>query len=104
MTSRRFLPYKHLQTARLGLLLGTARMIAWIGMLLIALGIIWTILMIFLRFIAFGPAVSMTLAIATQTVIALLSYGLLSLAFSGILAALVGIEDSQRRRAERDAI
>ena len=36
MEPRRWLPYRHLQSRHLGLALATARVIAWIGILLIA--------------------------------------------------------------------
>ena len=95
MEPRRWLPYRHLQSRRLGLALATARVIAWIGMLLVAAGI------------AYGIAVAIrgsggfaTLAIGT--VIGLVGYGIAALALGGALAALIGIEEHQRRRVERD--
>ncbi|MEO6968646.1 MAG: hypothetical protein ABI132_09400 [Rhodanobacteraceae bacterium] len=102
MTPRRFLPYKNMQTARLGLLLGTARVIAWIGMLLIIAGIAYAIAGVFFHFARGAAGTNPMVAVATA--LGLIAYGLLTLGGSGILAALVGIEDSQRRRAERDAI
>jgi hypothetical protein len=88
MKPSRWLPYGSLQTRHLRLVLGTARVIAWIGMLLIAGG----------SAAAAGPYAMM----AATSVIGLIGYGLLALALSGVLAALVGIEESQRRRVERD--
>ena len=41
-------------------------------------------------------------ALALGMVIGLIGYGLAALALSGVLAAVVGIEESQRRQAERD--
>lgn len=102
MISRRFLPYKNMQTVRLGLLLGTARMIAWIGMLLIIAGFAYAIAGLYFHFARAANAANPMIAVVTT--LGLVSYGLLALGGSGILAALVGIEDSQRRRAERDAI
>lgn len=87
MEIRRWLPYHTVQTRHLGLLLGTARLIAW-------LGFIW---------IAFGIAVAATGYLIPRLMgVVLAGYGLGFLAFSGLLAALVGIEESLRRRAERD--
>lgn len=87
MDLRRWLPYHDLQTRHLGLLLGTARLVAW-------LGLIW---------IAFGIAVAATgYAMPRVMGVVLAGYGLGFLAFSGLLAALVGIEESLRRRSERD--
>ena len=83
MELRRWLPYRKLQSTHLGLLLGTARVIAWLGMLLIAFGI--------------AAAISRFL-ISSALGVALAGYGLAFLAFSGLLAAVVGIEESLRRR------
>ena len=94
MEPRRWLPYRNLQSRHLGLALATARVIAWIGMLLIAAGIAYGITA------AVSPGASVALALGT--VIGLLGYGLAALALSGGLAALVGIEENQRRRTDRD--
>lgn len=94
MEPRRWLPYRNLQSRHLGLALATARVIAWIGMLLIAAGI------------AYGIAAAIhgvgrgTGAMALGTVLGLIGYGLAALTVSGALAALVGIEENQRRRRE----
>lgn len=96
MELRRWLPYRRLQSHHLGLVLATARVIAWIGMLMIAGGI------------AYGIAVAAfhqdggNAVLALGTVLGLLGYGLAALALSGALAALVGIEESQRRRSEHE--
>jgi hypothetical protein len=74
--------------------------IAWIGMLLVAGGIAWGILALWLH--AGGAGAGPYTMMAATSVIGLIGYGLLSLALSGALAALVGIEESQRRRVERD--
>ncbi len=100
MTSRRFLPYKNMQTVRLGLLLGTARVIAWIGMLLIIAGFAYAIAGLYFHFTRAANGANPMIAVVTT--FGLVCYGLLALGGSGVLAALVGIEDSQRRRAERD--
>ncbi|MGH8124533.1 MAG: hypothetical protein ACREPK_01620 [Rhodanobacteraceae bacterium] len=96
MEPRRWLPYRTLQSRHLGLALATARVIAWIGMLLVVAGIAYGI----------AAAVSHESAgfaqLALGMVIGLIGYGLAALALSGGLAALVGIEENQRRRAERD--
>lgn len=80
----------------MGLALATARVIAWIGMLLVAAGIAYGI----------AAAVKGTgsgfAALALGTVIGLIGYGVAALVLSGALAALVGIEESQRRQTERD--
>jgi hypothetical protein len=94
MEPRRWLPYRNLQSRHLGLALATARVIAWIGMLLIAAGIAYGITAAVSR----GASV----ALALGTVIGLIGYGLAALALSGGLAALVGIEENQRRRTDRD--
>jgi hypothetical protein len=100
MKPGRWLPYGSLQTRHLRLVLGTARVIAWIGMLLIAGGIAWGITALWLH--AGGGAAGPYAMMAATSVIGLIGYGLLALALSGVLAALVGIEESQRRRVERD--
>lgn len=93
---RRWLPYRRVETLHLGLMLATARVIAWIGMLVIVAGV------------AYGIAVGVshqgqdTAILALGTVLGLVGYGLAALAISGVLAALVGIEEHQRQRAERD--
>jgi hypothetical protein len=102
MKPNRWLPYGSLQSRHLRPTLATARIIAWIGMLLIAAGIAWGIMAAYFHFAASGPAASMTFAIGVQSTIGLIGYGLLALALSGVLAALVGIEESQRRRVERE--
>ncbi|HEY9112517.1 MAG TPA: hypothetical protein VIM92_12175 [Rhodanobacteraceae bacterium] len=94
MEPRRWLPYRNLQSRHLGLALATTRVIAWIGMLLIAAGIAYGITAAVSR----GASV----ALALGTVIGLIGYGLAALALSGGLAALVGIEENQRRRTDRD--
>lgn len=92
----RWLPYRRLQTRNLGLMLATARVIAWIGMLVIVAGV------------AYGIAVGVshqgqgTAILALGTVLGLVGYGLAALAVSGVLAALVGIEEHQRKRVEHD--
>lgn len=96
MDLRRWLPYRRLETLHLGLMLATARVIAWIGILVIVAGV------------AYGIAVGVshqaqgTALLAFGTVLGLVGYGLAALAMSGVLAALVGIEEHQRRRVERD--
>jgi len=102
MAINRWLPYSSLQTRHLRLVLGTARVIAWIGILLIAGGIAWGITALWMR-VGSGAAASGPYAMmAATSVIGLIGYGLLALALSGVLAALVGIEESQRRRVERE--
>ncbi|HET6907494.1 MAG TPA: hypothetical protein VFH52_11160 [Rhodanobacteraceae bacterium] len=96
----RWLPYASLQTRHLRLTLATARVIAWIGVLLIAGGIAWGITALWLR--ADSNAAAQYAMMAATSVIGLIGYGLLALALSGVLAALVGIEESQRRRVERE--
>ncbi len=95
MEPRRWLPYRSLQSRNLGLALATARVIAWIGMLLVAGGI------------AYGIAAAIKggngfAALALGLVIGLVGYGLAALTVSGVLAALVGIEESLRARDERE--
>ena len=95
MEPRRWLPYKSLQSRHLGLALAAARVVAWIGMLLIAAGI------------AYGIAVgvkgtAVPAPITLGTVLGLIGYGLAAMVVSGALAALVGIEESQRRQVERE--
>jgi hypothetical protein len=87
---RRWLPYRNLQTRHLGLALAAARVIAWIGILLIAAGVAYGI----------ATAVSHTVPVplALGTVLGLIGYGLAALVLSGALAALVGIEEALRRR------
>ena len=82
MKLQRWLPYGKLTTEHLGLLLATARVIAWLGMLLIAFGI--------------AAAISRFL-FSSMVGVAIAGYGLAFLAFSGLLAAVVGIEESLRR-------
>jgi hypothetical protein len=100
MKPGRWVPYGSLQTRHLRLVLGTARVIAWIGMLLIAGGIAWGITALWLH--AGGGTAGPYAMMAATSVIGLIGYGLLALALGGVLAALVGIEESQRRRVERD--
>ena len=94
MEPRRWLPYRNLQSRHLGLALATARVIAWIGMLLIAAGVAYGIT----AAVSHGASVPLALGM----VVGLIGYGLAGLLLSGALAALVGIEESQRRRADRD--
>ncbi|TAN04820.1 MAG: hypothetical protein EPN36_07190 [Rhodanobacteraceae bacterium] len=96
MESRRWLPYRHLQSRHLSLALAAARVIAWIGMLMIAGGIAYGIAA------AIKGAGSGYASLVLGMVIGLIGYGLAALALSGGLAALVGIEENQRRRNERD--
>lgn len=95
MEPRRWLPYRRLQSRHLGLALATARVIAWIGMLLVAAGV------------AYGIAVAVKVdgglgAFVLGTVLGLIGYGLVALVVSGVLAALIGIEEQQRRQLDRD--
>ena len=94
MEPRRWLPYRNLQTRHLGLALATARVIAWIGILLIAAGV------------AYGIATAVSHAapipVALGTVLGLIGYGLAALVVGGALVALVGIEEALRRRNERE--
>lgn len=91
-----WLPYRQLQSRHLGLVLAAARVVAWIGMLMIVGGI------------AYGIAAAMhgvdrsMASLALGTVAGLLTYGLGALLISGALAALVGIEESLRARGERE--
>lgn len=94
MEPRRWLPYRNLQSRHLGLALATARVIAWIGMLLIAAGVAYGIT----AAVSHGASVPLALGM----VVGLIGYGLAGLLLSGALAALVGIEESQRRRVDRD--
>jgi hypothetical protein len=94
MEPRRWLPYRHLQSRHLGLALATARVIAWIGILLIAAGIAYGITTSVSR----GGSVPQALGM----VIGLIGYGIAALALGGALAALIGIEESQRRHVDRD--
>ncbi|HEX6614271.1 MAG TPA: hypothetical protein VF022_10440 [Rhodanobacteraceae bacterium] len=100
MKPRRWLPYGLLQTRHLRLALATARVIAWIGILLIAGGVAWGIAALWLH--AGGGAAGPYAMVAAYSVIGLIGYGLLALALSGVLAALVGMEESLRRRVERE--
>ena len=102
MAFNRLLPYRELQTRHLRLLLGTARVFAWIGMLLVAGGIAWGIMASWLHLAASTPYQMMSASLGLQTTIGLIGYGLLALALSGALAALIGIEESQRRRVEKE--
>lgn len=95
MEPRRWLPYQRLQSRHLGLALAAARVIAWIGMLLIAAGIAFGIAAGIK-----GTATPTTLTLGT--VVGLIGYGLAALVVSGALAALVGIEENLRRRTERE--
>ena len=90
MEPRRWLPYRNLHSRHLGLALATARVVAWIGILLIAAGIAYGITA------AVSHAASVPMALGM--VIGLIGYGLAALALSGALAALVGIEETLRRR------
>ncbi|HWG66382.1 MAG TPA: hypothetical protein VN662_03050 [Rhodanobacteraceae bacterium] len=90
MEPRRWLPYRHLQSRHLGMALAVSRVVAWIGMLLVAAGIAYGITA------AISHGVPATLALGT--VIGLIGYGLVALVVSGALAALIGIEENQRRR------
>lgn len=91
MEIRRWLPYRTLQSRHLGLVLATARVIAWIGMLLVIAGV------------AYGVAAALhasgaPAAFALGMVVGLVGYGLAALVVSGVLAALVGIEEAQRQK------
>lgn len=101
MKPSRWLPYGSLQTRHLRLLLATARVFAWVGMLLIAGGIAWGITALCLH-VSGDAATNPYAMMAATSVIGLIGYGLLALALSGVLAALIGIEESQRRRVERE--
>jgi len=90
MEPRRWLPYRNLQTRHLGLVLATARVIAWIGILLIVAGIAYGI--------TSAVSHSASVAMALGMVIGLVGYGLAALALGGGLAAMVGIEEALRRR------
>ena len=96
MEPRRWMPYRSLQSRHLGLALATARVVAWVGMLLIAAGI------------AYGITATLShlkaglVAMALGMVINLVGTGLTALLLGGALAALVAIEESQRRRIDRD--
>ncbi len=96
MEPRRWLPYRHMQSRHLGLALATARVIAWIGMLLVAAGVAYGIASAIK-----GPAGGFV-TLALGMVIGLIGYGLAALVVSGALAALVGIEENLRRGNERD--
>jgi len=90
MEPRRWLPYRNLQTRHLGLVLATARVIAWIGILLIVAGIAYGI--------TSAVSHSASVPMALGMVIGLIGYGLAALALGGGLAAMVGIEEALRRR------
>lgn len=96
MDPRRWLPYRQMQSRHLGLALATARVIAWLGMLLVAAGIAYGITA------AVSGSARGLAALALGMVIGLIGYGLAALAVSGVLAALVGVEEQQRRLGERD--
>lgn len=96
MEPRRWLPYRRLQSHHLGLALATARVIAWIGMLLVVAGIAYGVAAV-VKGAGMGFA-----TLILGTVLGLIGYGIAALALSGGLAALVGIEESLRRRNERD--
>jgi hypothetical protein len=87
---RRWLPYRNLQTRHLGLALATSRVIAWIGILLVAGGIAYGI--------AAAVSHSAPVPMALGMVLGMIGYGLAALALAGVLAALVGIEEALRRR------
>lgn len=95
MEARRWLPYRRLQSRHLGLALATARIIAWIGMLLVVAGMAYGITVAFT-----GGGMPGTFALGM--VLGLIGYGLAALLISGFLAALVGIEEQQRRRVDHD--
>lgn len=95
MEPRRWLPYRHLQSRHLGLALATARVIAWIGMLLVAAGVAYGIT----AAIKGGSGFA---ALALGLVVGLIGYGLAALTVSGVLAALVGIEEATCARGERE--
>ncbi|MGH9440516.1 MAG: hypothetical protein ACRD22_22310 [Terriglobia bacterium] len=80
----------------MGLALATARVIAWIGILLVAAGVAYGIASGISR--PRGPALTLALGM----ILGLIGYGLSALALSGGLAALIGMEESQRRRNERE--
>lgn len=96
MEPRRWLPYRRLQSRNLGLALAAARVIAWIGILLVAAGIAYGIAL------AIQGTGSAPVPIALGTVLGLIGYGLAALVVSGALAALIGMEESLRRRSEGD--
>lgn len=93
MEPRRWLPYRTLQSRRLGLALATARVVAWIGMLLVAAGIAYGITAAVSHGVPIGLALGM--------VINIVGTGLMALLLSGALAALVGIEDALQDRNNR---
>lgn len=102
MALNRWLPYGLMETRHLRLALMTARLIAWIGILLIAGGIAWGFTAVWLHAGGGANAAGPYALMAASSVIGLVGYGVLALALSGVLAALVGIEESQRRRVERE--
>lgn len=71
-------------------------------MLLVAAGIAWGITAMSLHLEGDAGAASRYTVMAATSVIGLIGYGLIAMALSGALAALVDIEESQRRRVERD--
>lgn len=76
--------------------MATSRVIAWIGMLLVAAGVAYAVTVVVTRS-GVGAA-----SLVLGSVVGLIGYGLIALALSGALAALVGIEESLRRRDGRD--
>lgn len=90
MEPRRWLPYRNLQSRHLGLALVTSRVVAGIGILLIAAGVAYGITA------AVSRGVPVTMALGTA--IGFTGYGIAALVLSGALAALVGIEETLRRR------
>lgn len=94
MESRRWLPYRTLQTRNLGLALATARIVAWIGMLLVAAGIAYGI--------TAAASHGAPIALALGMTINIVGTGLLALLLSGAVAALVGIEACMRSQHDRD--
>lgn len=94
MEPRRWLPYRTLQTRHLGLALATARVLAWIGMLLVAAGVAYGI--------TAAAAHAAPLSLALGMVINIVGTGLMALLLGGALAALVGIEEALRVRREQD--
>ncbi len=95
MEPRRWLPYRTLYSRHLGLALATARVIAWIGMLLIAGGVAYGITA------AVSRSASASAVMALGTVVGLIGYGLAALVVSGALAALIGIEGNLQALDER---
>lgn len=91
MESRRWLPYRTLQSRHLALALATARVVAWIGMLLVAAGV------------AYGATAALShgvpIGLALGMAINIVGTGLLALLLSGALAALVAIEEALRDKS-----